>query len=184
LTRAASISNDAEPVPDTDAILAQSEEELLRFCRVEFYKSGGPGGQKRNKTSSAAKITHTPSGVEAHSNDFRSQSENRVRALHRLRFKIAATLRTPMTLSFYEPPAWLGKYITGSKLLVNAKNHEFARAAAHVLDLLQSADGNYARVAALIGSSTSSLVRWLGQEHVIWDAACAIRRANGLSVSA
>lgn len=162
-----------------DQILSLEDEPLLRQCRVEFYKSGGPGGQKRNKTSSAAKIIHVASGIEAHSNDFRSQVENRLRALHRLRFRLAAELRTPITIFRYEPPAWLGIYTGGGKLHVNQKNIDFARVGAHVLDLLNATDGNYAKVAALISVTTSSVAKWLQLEHTIWDAACHIRRAAG-----
>lgn len=166
-----------------DAILSLEDEPLLRQCRVEFYKSGGPGGQKRNKTSSAAKIIHIATGIEAHSNDFRSQAENRLRALHRLRFKLAAELRTPITIFRYEPPAWLRTYTLGGRLHVNQKNTDFARVGAHVLDLLNAADGNYAKVAALVAVSASSLTKWLQLEHTIWDAACRIRREAGLATN-
>lgn len=171
------------PDVTVDQLLCLEDEPLLRQCRVEFYKSGGPGGQKRNKTSSAARIIHTATGIAAHSNDFRSQAENRLRALHRLRFKLAAELRTPIDARGYEPPTWLRAYTVGGKLHVNQKNIDFARVAAHVLDLLNSTDGNYAKVAALLGASTSSLSKWLQLEHTIWDAACHIRREAGLAIN-
>jgi hypothetical protein len=164
----------------TDDLLALDEAELLRHCRVEFYKSGGPGGQKRNKTSSAARVVHRDSGLEGHSADFRSQAENRTRALHRLRLRLAAERRTPVQLFAYEPAAWVRPYTAGGQLHLNVRNPEFARLAATVLDLLQAADGNLPRVAALLGVSASSLVKWLRQEHQIWDAACRLRRAAGL----
>lgn len=159
-----------------------SEPDLLRHCTVEFYKSGGPGGQKRNKTTSAARIIHRDSGLSAHSVDFRSQAENRARALHRLRFRLAAELRTPIALFGYQPPSWLRPYTQGGQMHVNPKNPDFARVAAHLLDLLFAADGDAARAAALSGVSTSSLVKWLRQEPTIWDAACRIRRANRLPI--
>jgi hypothetical protein len=166
-----------------DKILSLEDEPLLRQCRVEFYKSPGPGGQKRNKTSSAAKIIHLATGIEAHSNDFRSQAENRLRALHRLRFKLAAELRTTIAVLGYEPPAWLGAYTNGRKLHVSQKNIAFARVGAQVLNLLNATDGNYAKVAALLGVTTSSLAKWLQSEHTIWDAACRMRREAGLEVN-
>jgi hypothetical protein len=166
--------------PTVDQLLSLCEPDLLRGCRVEFYKSGGPGGQKRNKTASAVKIVHVASGIAAHSSDFRSQAENRSRATHRLRFRLAAELRTPVELFAYDPPAWVRAYTGGARLHVNPKNPDFARVGAHVLDLLNAAGGNVARVAALLGVSTSSLAKWLREEPTIWDAACRIRRDHGL----
>jgi len=166
----------------TQQLLALDEPLLLRQCRVEFYKSGGPGGQKRNKTSSAAKITHLPTGIEAHSNDFRSQAENRVRALHRLRFRLAALLRTAIDTRGYEPPVWLAPYRRQGQLHVNHSNPDCARVAAHALDLLAATDGKVPATAALLGVSASSLVKFLRQEHMIWDAACALWKALGVRI--
>ncbi|HRK30051.1 MAG TPA: peptide chain release factor-like protein [Tepidisphaeraceae bacterium] len=168
----------------TDAILAQDDEALLRECRVSFFKSGGPGGQKRNKTSSAATIIHTPTGIEAQSSDFRTQAENRVRALHRLRFKIAAAMRTTIEKPFYQPPEWAAAFKGAGQVRVNVKNIAFARVAAHLLDLLAAADGKVSPAAALLGVSSSSFARLLKQEHGIWDAACRIRRHAGPPASA
>jgi hypothetical protein len=161
-------------------ILAQDDESLMRDCRVTFYKSGGPGGQKRNKASTAVKILHTPTKIEAHSNDFRSQAENRSRALHRLRFKIAAEVRTAIDIRAYEPPAWIKPYKGGGQVHVNARNTDYARLAAHMLDLLAATDGKVSAAAALLGASSSSFTRLLKQEHIIWDAACQIRKSAGL----
>ena len=85
-----------------------------------------------------------------------------------------------MQLFAYQPPAWVRPYTVGGQLHLNVKNPDFARLAAVALDLLAAADGNVPRVAALFGVSTSSLVKWLRQEHQIWDAACRLRRAVGL----
>lgn len=163
-----------------DDILSLPEAELLKQCRVQFYKSGGPGGQKRNKTASGVRIVHVPTGIEAHSNDFRAQAENRVRALHRLRFRIAADLRTAVAVRGYEPPAWLRAYLRQGQIHVNVKNPDFARIAAHVLDLLVAREGRVADVAALVGVSSSSLVKFLKAQQEIWDRACGIRRSAGL----
>jgi hypothetical protein len=52
--------------------------------RLEFFRAGGNGGQKQNKTSSACRITHIPSGAVGLSRDMRQQSQNRKLALERL----------------------------------------------------------------------------------------------------
>lgn len=49
-------------------------------CKIEFTKGKGPGGQHRNKTSSAVKATHIPTGITAFA-DGRDQHKNKRRAL-------------------------------------------------------------------------------------------------------
>lgn len=51
---------------------------------LEFFRAGGKGGQKQNKTSSACRITHIPSGAVGESRDHRQQVQNRKTALARL----------------------------------------------------------------------------------------------------
>src|SRR3989442_6638448 len=62
-----------------------SASQLLAQGEVDTYRASGPGGQKRNKTSSAVRIRHLPSGLIVIAEESRSQHENRARALRRLR---------------------------------------------------------------------------------------------------
>src|SRR4029079_11252581 len=62
-----------------------SDPQLLAQCAVDTYRASGPGGQKRNKTSSAVRLRHLPSGLLVIAEESRSQHENRARALRRLR---------------------------------------------------------------------------------------------------
>jgi protein subunit release factor B len=56
----------------------------LSDLREEQYRGSGAGGQKRNKTSSAIRFTHEPSGATGESESQRSQLQNRKEALRRL----------------------------------------------------------------------------------------------------
>ena len=69
------------PVPESD-------EELLAQCRVETFRSGGPGGQHQNTTESGVRLVHLPSGVRVEARDERSQHRNRALALERLRERL------------------------------------------------------------------------------------------------
>jgi RF-1 domain len=168
------------PAHVRDALLTVSEEDLARQCKFEQYKSGGPGGQKRNKTSSAVKWTHVATGVSAHSADFRSQAENRVRALHRLRFKFATEIRSPVEVRGYEPPVWFVAARVQGKLTTNSKSPIYARLAAHVLDVFNAAGARTSDTVALLGIPRSNLIHFLKAEHGIWAAASRIRAAHGL----
>lgn len=69
--------------------LPESDEDLLRECEVETFRSSGPGGQHVNKTESAVRLRHVPSGVVVTSRQERSQHRNKALCLRRLRRKVA-----------------------------------------------------------------------------------------------
>src|SRR5881227_3994911 len=73
-----------------------SDQELLGQCALDTYRASGPGGQKRNKTSSAVRLRHPPSGLLVIAEESRSQHENRARALRRLRQALFLKVREPI----------------------------------------------------------------------------------------
>ncbi|HKB41951.1 MAG TPA: peptide chain release factor-like protein, partial [Gemmataceae bacterium] len=70
-----------------------TDDQLLAQCEVDTYRASGPGGQKRNKTSSAVRLRHPPTGLIVIAEESRSQHENRARALKRLRQALFLKLR-------------------------------------------------------------------------------------------
>src|ERR1700679_4104171 len=72
---------------------ALSDTSLLAQCELDTYRASGPGGQKRNKTSSAVRIRHLPSALLVIAEESRSQHANRVKALQRLRQAFYLKLR-------------------------------------------------------------------------------------------
>src|SRR5437870_11580266 len=80
-----------------------SDAQLLAQCAVDTYRASGPGGQKRNKTSSAVRLRHPPSGLMVIAEESRSQHENRGRALRRLRQALYLKLRDELPVEKLTP---------------------------------------------------------------------------------
>lgn len=70
-------------------ILPHDDDDLLSQCKVTAFRSSGSGGQHVNKTDSAVRLIHIPTGIVVTSQKERSQFLNKKECLHKLRKKVA-----------------------------------------------------------------------------------------------
>ncbi|MCY2930576.1 MAG: peptide chain release factor-like protein [Planctomycetota bacterium] len=179
--------------------LAAEEKALLADCDVHVYRSSGPGGQHRNKVSSAVRLLHRPTGITGHGDESRSQQDNRRMAMRRLRMNIACKVRRKVDVTAGVPPVIaecmfvpkpmrnrkrLGEETEGEekkRLEVGVKDHRFWRVAAGVLDRLEACGGAVSDVGRSLGITTGNVVSFLMSERHLLTAANEIRKRHALS---
>lgn len=166
-----------------------NEQALLSECRWEAFRGPGPGGQKRNKTSNSMRLTHLPTGLSVIAGESRSQSENKMRAVRRLKMRLALEFRRAIDPHGWEPPTWIDQIRTrpakdappgaGMRLQISHRHPLYYHFVGLVLDLLDAQRGNIAAVAGLLGLSTSSVVKFLADDPHLLTAANQLRTRAG-----
>jgi hypothetical protein len=170
--------------PDWTHFLRLDDDALLAQCELDRFRASGPGGQKRNKTDSAVRLRHRPSGVTGEAVESRSQHQNRARALRRLRLAIALDARLILEDPATPPADELAEALRLGKLRairMGARDARYPATVAAVLDRLAAAGWQVAEAAAALGITTSALGRFLESDPVVWRAVQRQRQAAGLS---
>lgn len=158
--------------------LALPDDALLAQCDVETFRASGPGGQHRNKTDSAVRLRHRPTGLVAQAFESRSQHENRAAALRRLRAAIALNVRRPVALEGYEPPPALKRILPGARDRVAGRNPQFWNGVQPLLDLFTACDYSLGETARHLGLSTGQLSRLIVGEPELLRAVNALRASR------
>jgi peptide chain release factor 2 len=70
--------------------LPADDEALLDQCEFQAFRASGKGGQHVNKTDSAVRLRHVPTGIVVQSQESRSQWQNRFICLRKLRARVQA----------------------------------------------------------------------------------------------
>jgi hypothetical protein len=153
-----------------------TDDKLLSQCDVDTYRASGPGGQKRNKTSSAVRLRHGPTGLVVIAEESRSQHENRAKALRRLRQAIYLQVRDAAD---GRPAAIIEALSPAGRLDVGRKDRRFWPAAGAVLDAFDAHTGRLAETAAALGITTANLVAFLRVESKVWQRANELRTQHG-----
>jgi hypothetical protein len=168
-----------------EAWTALSDAQLLGQCAVDTYRASGPGGQKRNKTSSAVRLRHPPTGLIVIAEESRSQHENRARALRRMRQALYLKLRDELPPGALTPEALTERPDYGpardgdGRLHLGRKDARFWPAVGVVLDVLLAVGGRVSDAAAALGVSTANLIDFLQVDDKVWEQANQLRGRFG-----
>ncbi len=160
---------------------AFTDAQLLTQCEVDTYRASGPGGQKRNKTSSAVRLRHLPTGLIVIAEESRSQHENKAKCQQRLRRALYLNLREvviPEQLAAH--PDFAPARDGDGRLHLREKDPRFWPAAGVVLDVLVHTEGQVSTAAELLGTSTANLIDFLQTNPKLWQEANRLRVAFGL----
>ena len=157
-----------------------SDQQLLEQCALDTYRASGPGGQKRNKTSSAVRLRHRPSGIIVIAEESRSQHENRARALKRMRQALYLTVREDVPAEQSLVQCAMQDYCdAGGRLTLRRKDARFWPAVGRVLDVLLTVEARLSDAAKVLGFTTGNLVAFLRQDVKVWQQANELRNRFG-----
>jgi hypothetical protein len=158
------------------SFLTIDDKLLAHACRVEAYQASGPGGQKRNRTYSAIRLTHSATGISVIAEESRSQNENRLKALRRLRMAIALRVRKESGRDGFTLPESIKPYFKqDTPLQVNQKNPLYPVVCAAILDALYIEQGSIGDASRQLGLSTGRLNRFLGKDSDLLHAVNQLR---------
>lgn len=148
-------------------------EALLAECEVGRGRSGGPGGQHRNKVETLVLLTHRPTGIEAHAGERRSVRDNTRVAVFRLRLALARGVRTGVATGDQRSELWRRRCSTAGKLACNPEHEDFPALLAEALDMVWACGLDVPRAAIRLSCTTSQLVK------LVKDAPHALAELNG-----
>ncbi|MBL8964973.1 MAG: peptide chain release factor-like protein [Phycisphaeraceae bacterium] len=141
---------------------ALDDQALLDQCRLEKSRSGGPGGQHRNKVETLVTITHQPTGLSAHAGERRRAIENKQVAITRLRLVLAVHVRTPVPLGEARSELWIRR--TPARRIVCSTDHrDFPAMIAEALDMAHATRYDHRLAATRLGVSPTQLTRFVAR---------------------
>ena len=156
--------------------LALSDTTLLSQCEVDHFRASGPGGQKRNKTSSAVRLRRGPTGLASTASDDRSQTVNKTRAIRRLRQAIALELRIEIDPATYTPSPLLASCVGGDGALVLGRRSEsYPQVVCELLDVLAGHGMRLGDAGGKLGVNTAHLVKFLQKDPKLWQRVNELR---------
>ncbi|MEM9065355.1 MAG: peptide chain release factor-like protein [Planctomycetota bacterium] len=155
-------------------------ERLLKDVSLARGRSGGPGGQHRNKVSTHVELTHEPTGISASAGERREGEVNRKVALRRLRLALAIEYRMPVPAGDARSSLWRER-CRDRKILCATKHADYPAMLAEALDFIHDAGFDVKKAAVRLDTSMSQLVKLIKEDKHAWAKLNTDREARGMS---
>lgn len=135
------------------------DTELLKQCEATRGRSSGPGGQHRNKVETLVRIMHTPTGLEAHAGERRSQSENKAMAVRRLRLALAVDFRCGVPIGEIGSGLWKSRRGPTGRIACSHEHHDFPSLLAEAMDVIADSGWDLKKPSLRLEVSASQLLK-------------------------
>lgn len=166
----------ATPRPVHPAALA--DDELMQQCSWTRSRSGGPGGQNRNKVETAVEILHMPTGVRGRAGERRTVRENARVAVLRLRLALAVEHRVGVPAGECRSDLWRSR-TRGGRITLAVTHRDFPSMLAEAMDVIAACDHDVRQAATRLCVTASQLTRLLKDHAPALAALNAVRQARG-----
>lgn len=158
-----------------------SEEALLKNVVLDFGRTGGPGGQHRNRKATSCTATHIPSDYSGKATERRRQSENRKLAISRLRRTLAIHLRRTIDLDTYKSTDLWEERRQGDQFPINPKHRDYPDVLAEALDIIFTCEFDQTTAAGMLQISSSQLLKIVSHDKEALTWLNDQRKARGVS---
>ncbi|MBL0927541.1 MAG: peptide chain release factor-like protein [Phycisphaerales bacterium] len=137
-------------------------EALLSGCEFSQGRSGGPGGQHRNKVETKVMLRHRDTGLSAQAGERRSVAENKRVAIFRLRLALATLHRCGVPIGEIGSALWRSRRRpsdSGGSIACNPEHHDYPTLLAEALDVVHACGYDTRKAALRLSVSASQLVK-------------------------
>lgn len=157
------------------------DDVLLKDVIFDFGRTGGPGGQHRNRKATACTATHLPTDISGEASERRRQSENRKMAISRLRRTLAIRLRREITTSTYTTSELWESRRKGEQIAINHKHRDYPCLLAEALDVVFAYEFDMKAAAEKLQISATQLLKVISHENAAYTWLNEQRKERGLS---
>jgi hypothetical protein len=182
-------TNPARPKPWTHPA-CWDDDDLLAACTFERERSGGPGGQHRNRVETKVVLTHTASGVMAQAGERREPEVNKRVAIRRLRLALATHVRTGVPIGEIGSELWKSRLVRKKQkdgtvrvaIACNEEHRDYPSMLAEALDVIYDAGLDLKRAALRLETSQAQLVKLIAEHRPALAKLNEDREGRGLRV--